>query len=104
MNRLLPLILIVAFHAPVFAGETVLLLDDHTVARTQNLTQEFFPATKHPSNPVMQRSEPWEGAGPYVWGTRLLQDEQTKEFRLWYIAYDPYTNYYRWGLAISRDG
>src|SRR5687767_13084416 len=53
-------------------GETVLLLGDPTVARTSNLTQRFFPATKHPANPVLRRTEPWEGVGPYVWGNRLM--------------------------------
>jgi hypothetical protein len=85
-------------------GDSVLLLDDHTVARTQHLTQQFFPAKKYPQNPVIQRTQDWEGRGPYVWGTSLLQDEQTGEFRLYYIAYDYAGNYYRWGLATSRNG
>jgi hypothetical protein len=85
-------------------GDSVLLLDEHTVARTEHLSQEFFPAKRHPANPLLKRTEKWEGAGPYVWGTRLLQDEATGEFRLWYIAYDYTGNYYRWGLATSRDG
>src|SRR5690349_14450490 len=72
----------------VKAGDSVLLLDDHTVAGTKNLTQQFFPAKRHPSNPVLRRSEKWEGVGPYIWGTRLLQDEKAGELRLWYIAYD----------------
>src|SRR5256885_2155600 len=57
--------------------ESVLLLDEHTVARTTKLTQHFFRARKHPSNPVMRKTEAWEGVGPYVWGNRLMQDEQT---------------------------
>jgi hypothetical protein len=62
------------------------------------------PAKRHPANPVIRKTEAWEGVGPYVWGTRLLQDVPTGEFRLWYIAYDFAGNYYRWGLATSRDG
>src|SRR5688572_15597407 len=53
--------------------ESVLLLGDHTVARTSGLTQRFFPAQKHPANPVMRQTENWEGVGPYVWGNRLMQ-------------------------------
>src|SRR5688572_1721519 len=45
--------------------ECVLLLGDRTVARTSGLTQQFFPAEKHPANPVMRRTEAWEGVGPY---------------------------------------
>src|SRR5688572_27723849 len=84
--------------------ESVLLLDDHTVARTTNLSQKFFPAKRHPANPVMRRTEKWEGVGPYVWGNRLMQDEKSGEFRLWYIAYDYVGNFYRWGYATSPDG
>jgi hypothetical protein len=83
--------------------ESVLLLDDHTVAATTNLTQQFFPASKHPANPVMKRTEKWEGVGPYVWGNRLMQDEKTGDLRLWYIAYDFAGNFYRWGYATSKD-
>lgn len=85
-------------------NESVLLLDDHTVARTANLTQRFFPATKHAANPVMRRSEAWEGVGPYLWGSRLMQDAATRQFRMWYIAYSYEGNFYRWGYATSPDG
>src|SRR4051794_1125012 len=85
-------------------GESVLLLDDHTLARTSGLSQQFFPAKRHAANPVITKTQTWEGVGPYVWGTRLLQDEATGELRLWYITYDYAGNYYRWGLATSRDG
>ncbi len=84
-------------------SEGVLLLDEHTVARTSGLTQHYFPAGKHPSNPVMTRSERWEGVGPYLWGSRLMQDPASRELRLWYIAFEPLTNFYRWGYATSRD-
>ncbi|MGI8966756.1 MAG: hypothetical protein ACR2H1_11810 [Limisphaerales bacterium] len=66
-----------AFTFSTSPSESVLLLDDHAVARTKNLTQKFFPAGKHPANPVMRRSEPWEGVGPYVFCNRLMQDEKT---------------------------
>lgn len=84
--------------------EGILLLDDHAVASTTNLTQHYFPAGRHPANPVMERTEKWEGVGPYVWGNRLMQDPQTGLFRLWYIAYDFAGNFYRWGYATSPDG
>jgi hypothetical protein len=85
-------------------GESVLLLGEPTVARTKNLIQKFFPAQKHPANPVLQRTEKWEGVGPYLWGNRLMQDEKTGELRLWYITYDYTGNFYRWGYATSLDG
>jgi hypothetical protein len=85
-------------------GESILLLDGHSVAQTRNLKQEFFPARKHPGNPVLRRTEPWEGVGPYVWGTRLMQDATNKELRLWYTAYSFQGNAYRMGVATSTDG
>lgn len=84
--------------------ESVLLLDDHTVSQTANLVQHFFPASKHSANPVMSRTQAWEGAGPYCWGSRLMQDDVSGLLRLWYIAYHYEGNFYRWGYATSRDG
>jgi hypothetical protein len=86
------------------ANETMLLLDDHTVARTRGVEQHFFPAQRHAANPIITRTQRWEGAGPYIWGSRLMMDESTGELRLWYIAYDFTGNFYRWGYATSRDG
>jgi hypothetical protein len=52
----------------------------------------------------MKRTQKWEGVGPYVWGSRLMQDAATRQFGLWYITYDYNGNMYRWGYATSRDG
>ncbi|MDB6028236.1 MAG: hypothetical protein JWM68_4459, partial [Verrucomicrobiales bacterium] len=87
----------------VQSDESVLLFGEPTVARTKNLQQKFFPAQKHPANPVMRRTEKWEGVGPYLWGNRLMQDEKTGDLRMWYIAYDYAGNFYRWGYATSQD-
>jgi hypothetical protein len=84
--------------------ESVLLLDDHTVAKTSNLRQEFYRAEKFTGPPALRRSEPWEGVGPYVWGTRLLQDPVSRELRLYYTAYSFQGNAYRMGVATSHDG
>jgi hypothetical protein len=85
-------------------GESVLLLGDPTVARTTNLTQRFFPAGKHRANPVMRRAQAWEGVGPYLFGSRLMQDASTRQLRMWYITYSFEGNFYRWGYATSPDG
>jgi hypothetical protein len=84
-------------------GETVLLLGEPTVARTSNLSQKYFPAQRHPANPIIKRTEQWEGVGPYIWGSRLMQDATSGQLRLWYIAYDYNGNFYRWGYATSKD-
>ena len=85
-------------------SESVLLLGDHTVAHATHLTQRFFPAAKHPANPVMRRAQAWEGVGPYLFGSRLMQDPATRKFRLWYITYSFEGNFYRWGYATSDSG
>lgn len=85
-------------------GDSVLLLGEPTVARTKNLTQQFFSAKKHPSNPVLKRTEAWEGAGPYVFLSRLLQNEKTSQLRMWYVGYHQATNQYGGGYATSFDG
>src|SRR5262245_10315919 len=51
-------------------SDSVLLFGDRTVASTSRLTQTFFSAKKHLANPIMRRAEPWEGVGPYLWGSR----------------------------------
>jgi hypothetical protein len=84
-------------------GDSVLLLDDHTVVRTAGLEQRFFPASRHPAGPVLTRSQKWEGVGPYVWGTSLIQDPVSRLFRMWYVTYSYEGNMYRWGYATSRD-
>jgi hypothetical protein len=85
-------------------GEPVLLLGSPTVQSTRNLQQRWFSAERHEANPVLRRSEPWEGVGPYLFGSRLMQDEKSGELRLWYIAYRFEDNSYPWGYATSTDG
>jgi hypothetical protein len=84
--------------------EGVLLLGDETVAKTSGLIQRFFPAERHPANPILKRGEAWEGVGPYLWGNRLMQDDSSGDFRMWYIAFNYGDNHYRWGFATSPDG
>jgi hypothetical protein len=84
--------------------ESILLLGEHTVARTSGLKQRFFPAAKHPAGPILRKAQAWEGVGPYLFGSRLMQDPATRLFRMWYIAYSFEGNFYRWGLATSPDG
>jgi hypothetical protein len=91
-------------HFDARVGESVLLLGEPTVASTERLTLRYYPAGRHSANPVLRRTERWEGVGPYVWGNRLMQDATTGRLRLWYIAYDYQGNYYRWGYATSADG
>lgn len=48
-----------------------LFLDAMVVEEWQNLERVFHSAEKHPGNPVLPRDRPWEGWGPYLYGTVL---------------------------------
>ncbi|MDD5708814.1 MAG: hypothetical protein PHR35_23105, partial [Kiritimatiellae bacterium] len=85
-------------------SDPVLLLDGHVVAGTQGCRQTFHGATKDPASPIITATEPWEGHGPYTWGTRLLWNPDTRQCDFFYIAYRHEDNYYPWGLAVSDDG
>ena len=52
----------------------------------------------------MRRAQAWEGVGPYLFGSRVMQDAATRQFRMWYITYSFEGNFYRWGYATSADG
>lgn len=82
----------------------VLLLDDQVVAETQNCRQTFHGAMKDSANPILRATEPWEGRGPYTWGTRLLWNPDTQQYDFYYVGYRAEDGYYRWGLAVSEDG
>lgn len=82
----------------------ILLLDEHVVASTTGLELRFQAPDKFPTNPVLLKTEPWEGEGPYLWGNRLMHDPQTGQYRLWYAAFRHADNHYRWGYAVSHDG
>ncbi|MHB9105950.1 MAG: hypothetical protein ACYDCO_02740 [Armatimonadota bacterium] len=84
--------------------EPVLLLDDHVVAETQGCRQTFHGAVKDPANPILTCTEPWEGKGPYTWGTRLLWNPDTGQYDFFYVGFRVEDNHYRWGLAVSPDG
>ena len=76
---------------PSYAGESVLLLGEPTVSHTKHLTQRFIPAQKHSTNPVIRRTEKWEGVG-LTYGAFRDAGSSSGELRLWYIAYAPGTS------------
>lgn len=84
--------------------DPVLLLDEDVVAETRACHQTFYGAIKDPASPIIAASEPWEGRGPYTWGTRLLWNPEAHHYDLWYVGFRVEDNHYRWGLAVSADG
>jgi hypothetical protein len=76
----------------------LLLLDDDEIAEQANLRRVYHPALKHPDSPIITRTYPWEGFGPYVHGTVLRDGGR---LRMWYFVYSgKYMNAY----AESEDG
>lgn len=58
-----------------------LFLDAMVVEETRGLGRVFHAAEKHPAGPVLRRDRPWEGWGPYLYGTVLPHDGKLK---MWY--------------------
>lgn len=58
-----------------------LFLDATVVERSAGLQRVFHAARKHRANPIITKEHPWEGWGPYLYGT-VLHDGGG--FRMWY--------------------
>jgi len=80
---------------PIVLNQTKqLFLDDYLIASMDNVVRKIHPATKHPANPVIRPTEPWETN--YVLIGSVIRDGE--KFKMWYLA--------RGGRAYaeSRDG
>ena len=72
-----------------------LFLDDAIVEQSANLTRTFHQASKHPANPIMVATAPWEDYFPCQPNT-VLRDA-VGQFRMWYnLGPNQY--------AVSEDG
>jgi hypothetical protein len=69
----------------VVPGVRQLFLDGFGVERRAGLTPTVNPPERFAGNPVIRGEHPWEMASASVYGT-LLYDEQTQQFRLWYLC------------------
>ncbi|MCX7424698.1 MAG: hypothetical protein NTW96_03575 [Planctomycetia bacterium] len=87
-----------------------LFLDDYLIASSQNVTRVIHPATKHPDDPVLAPSEPWEGNAAILYGS-VLADEG--RYRMWYltgggVAYAESDDGIRWRKpplgVVKKDG
>jgi len=77
-----------------------LFVDDHIIARRDNIGLSLHNPTKCPLNPVLQAEHPWESKGVAIYGTAMY-DEDEGMFKMWYRAIDDtcYVCY-----ATSADG
>lgn len=81
-----------------------LFVDKVLVRETRNACFTIHPAQKHPANPLVKATLPWEGWRLELYGT-VLFDKEEKLFKMWYNGEAPeyfpdYAAYY----ATSRDG
>ncbi len=72
------------------------------VEESEGLDRVFHAAEKYPANPVVPRDKPWEGWGPYVYGTVMWDDGKLK---MWYQVINPDPKIHACALyAESTDG
>ena len=96
--------------APIRVGpRRQLFIDDSIVGSIESLTRVLHRPQKHPGNPVLTGTEPWEKWAIAINGRAVLYDEETREFRMWYIAAlrDPAAaagTRFKGCYAVSRDG
>ena len=64
-----------------------LFLDDHVVAKLENLERKVIQPEKHPANPLIVPDQPWERRYIQTYGT-VLFDAAAGRFRAWYLASD----------------
>jgi predicted choloylglycine hydrolase len=62
-----------------------LFLDDMLVARMTNLERQVQKPVKHPANPLITQTLPWEKRLISIYGTALY-DAESDKFRIWYTA------------------
>jgi len=67
--------------AIVLDARKQLFLDDYLIASRDNVTRRVHPARKHPGNPVLRASRPWEGEVAILYGSVLREG---KKYRTWY--------------------
>lgn len=85
-------------------GKCQLFVDQVLVRETQNLSFTLHPGEKHPGNPLVKATLPWEGWRLELYGT-VLFDEEEKLFKMWYNGEAPdYFPDYAALYATSKDG
>ena len=86
---------------------TILFIDDDMISQQEGLTTVPVSATKHPCNPVIAPTYPWEQGRVYIFGS-VIREPETGLFRMWYQAADRHTvrsrDHYTICYAESDDG
>ena len=75
--------------------DTILFIDDMAIASRHGLMRVPTQAVKHPKNPIVSPTRPWEIGSVYIFGS-VIREPETGLFRMWYQAND--------GESISSPG
>ncbi len=59
--------------------QSILFLDNMAIAHQEGLQRVAGATVKHPDNPVLQPSYPWEGDNAYIFGS-VIQEPGTGQF------------------------
>lgn len=82
--------------SPLVLGQTKqLFLDDFLITEKENVTRHVHPIEKHPDNPVLRATEPWEDGVTILYGSVFRDGDK---HRAWYYASGNV------GYAESDDG
>jgi hypothetical protein len=95
--------------APLRLRGKQLFVDDHVIERLDGLERTMHRPVRHPKNPILTGTEPWERWLIGVNGRCVLFDQATRRFRMWYGTYlvedaAPQGTRYRVCYAESSDG
>jgi len=110
---ILTLSVTVSFGAELASSDTRrhkhLFLDSHDIQSMENLELVLHTPRRHPDNPILVGSRPWEKWTAYVNGRPVLYDSASGEFKMWYLSslMEPSAFagiQYKACYAVSRDG
>jgi len=81
-----------------------LFIDQQCIRTSRGVYFALHPARKHPLNPLLRATQPWEGWRVMLSGT-VLFDPDERLFKMWYLGErTPYFPNYAAFYATSRDG
>jgi hypothetical protein len=83
------------------SNQRVLFLDDHYLARSENVDRQIHQVEKHEQNPLLWPEQPWEGAVAVIYGSVIRDGDR---YRMWYHVDGRPTGPRGIGYAESRDG
>lgn len=79
----------------------LLFLDDHYLAKSENVGRRVHAVKKHEQNPLLWPEEPWEGAVAVIYGSVIRDGDR---YRMWYHTDGRPVGPRGVGYAESRDG